>query len=121
MGLLLPSRRSVSDSIRGRGLCRTSRKPKSIYVQSLKGINPMKIAIRRRNPNLVFHPRLVEAGRERGHEVRVHRHPARYMNIASQQTFDPLKARYWRGSTHYSAYWASVDILMALPVLRQSR
>ncbi|MFO7705891.1 MAG: 30S ribosomal protein S6--L-glutamate ligase [Halopseudomonas sp.] len=45
----------------------------------------MKIAILSRNPNLYSTRRLVEAGRERGHEVRVIDTLRAYMNIASHK------------------------------------
>ena len=45
----------------------------------------MKIAVLSRNPNLYSTRRLVEAGRERGHEVRVIDTLRAYMNIASHK------------------------------------
>ncbi|MFN3582021.1 MAG: 30S ribosomal protein S6--L-glutamate ligase, partial [Pseudomonas sp.] len=45
----------------------------------------MKIAVLSRNPNLYSTRRLVEAGQERGHEVRVIDTLRAYMNIASHK------------------------------------
>ena len=45
----------------------------------------MKIAMLARNPNLYSHQRLVEAARERGHEIRIINTLRCYMNIASRR------------------------------------
>src|SRR5690606_38936632 len=70
-------------SILGYALCRTNLRPTSFIQKAEK--NTMKIAVLSRNPNLYSTRRLVEAGRERGHEVKVIDTLRAYMNIASHK------------------------------------
>ncbi|MEJ6656172.1 MAG: 30S ribosomal protein S6--L-glutamate ligase [Pseudomonas sp.] len=74
----------------------------------------MKIAVLSRNPNLYSTRRLVEAGRERGHEVRVIDTLRAYMNIASHkpsihykgselEPFDAIIPRIGASITFYGA------------------
>ena len=58
----------------------------------------MKIAVLSRNPNLYSTRRLVEAGRERGHEVHVIDTLRAYMNIASHKP-----SIHYKGAEHRTA------------------
>lgn len=59
----------------------------------------MKIAVLSRNPRLYSTRRLVEAGRERGHEMVVIDTLRAYMNIAATSRRSTTGDNRWRAST----------------------